>query len=91
MKFRKRPVVIEAVLFTGHNDAEVMAFCPIARDPVDMKPNLIIPCRVGDMLVSVGWWVIRDAKGEFYPCNPDIFNQTYEPVELSTGHVPEMM
>lgn len=79
MKYRKRPVVVEAVQFTGHNDAEVLDFCPIARDPVDTKANLIIPTPEGEMLVSIGDWVIRGVKGEFYPCKPDIFKETYEP------------
>jgi hypothetical protein len=81
MKYRKKPVVIEAVQFTGKNDAEVMAFCPIARDPVDKKPNLIIPTLEGEHLCSVGDWVIKGVAGEFYPCKPDIFERTYEKVE----------
>ncbi len=78
MKYRKKPVVIEAIQFTGRNDAECLAFCPIARDPVDRKANLIIPTLEGEMLVSVGDWIIRGVKGEFYPCKPDIFEATYE-------------
>ena len=79
-KFRKKPVVIEAVQFTG-NDAECLAFCPIARDPVDDRANLVIPTLEGDMLVSMGDWIIKGVKGEFYPCKPDIFDATYDPVE----------
>lgn len=52
-KFRKKPVVIEAVQFKG-NDRECMAFCPIARDPEDDRPNLIIPTLEGDHLWSFG-------------------------------------
>lgn len=78
MKFRKKPVVIEAIRFTGRNDSEVLAFCPGARDPIDTKPSLIIPTLEGEMLVSVGDWIIRGVKGEFYPCKPDIFEATYE-------------
>ena len=79
-KFRKKPVVIEAVQFTG-NDAECLAFCPIARDPVDDRANLVIPTLEGDMLVSMGDWIIKGVKGEFYPCKPDIFDATYEQVD----------
>ena len=86
-RYRKRPVVIEAVQFTGRNDAEVMAFCPTARDPADRKPNLIIPTLEGEMLVSVGDWVIKGVQGEFYPCKPDIFEATYEPAVGPTGPV----
>jgi hypothetical protein len=79
MKFRKKPVVIDAIRFTG-NDSECMDFCPIARDPVDNRPNLIIPTLEGEMLVSLGDWIIRGVNGEYYPCKPDIFDKTYEPV-----------
>lgn len=79
-KFRKKPVVIEAIQFTG-NDAECLVFCPTARDPVDNRPNLIIPTLEGDMLVSVGDWIIKGVNGEFYPCKPDIFEKTYEKAE----------
>lgn len=81
MKFRKKPVVIEAVQFTGANDAECMAFCPLAHDPDDRRPSLIIPTLEGDMLVSLGDWIIKGVKGEFYPCKPDIFAATYEAAE----------
>ena len=80
-KFRTKPVVIEAVQFNGHNDAECLAFCPTAVDPVTRGPLLIIPTLEGDMQVSKGDWIIRGVKGEFYPCKPDIFAATYEPVD----------
>lgn len=79
-RFRKKPVVIEAILFTGHNDAECLSFCPSARDPEDKRPNLIIPTLEGEMLVSVGDYIIKGVQGEFYPCKPDIFASTYEEV-----------
>ena len=81
MKFRKKPLVIEAVEFTGHNDAEVLAFCPIARDPIDTKPNIIIPTLEGEMLASVGDWIVKGAAGEFYPIKPSILRMTYDEVE----------
>lgn len=79
-KFRKKPVVIEAMQFTG-NDDECMRFCPTARDPIDRCPNLIIPTLEGEMLVSMGDWIIKGVNGEFYTCKPDIFTKTYEPAE----------
>ncbi|HWF62927.1 MAG TPA: hypothetical protein VN666_21825 [Nitrospira sp.] len=78
MKFRKKPVVIEAVQFTGRNDAEVMAFCPIAVDPEDRGPSLIIPTLEGNHKALPGDWIIKGVKGEFYPCKPDIFAATYD-------------
>jgi len=79
-KFRKKPVVIEAIQFTC-NDRECKAFCPTARDPVDDRPNLIIPTLEGDHLVSMGDYIIKGVKGEFYPCKPDIFEMTYEEID----------
>lgn len=81
MKFRKKPVVIEAVQFTGRNDAECLAFCPDAYDPPERGPSLLIKTLAGEMRADVGDWIIRGVKGEFYPCKPDIFAATYEPVE----------
>ena len=77
-RFRKKPVVIEAIHFIGSNDKQCLQFCPKARDPIDTKPNLIIPTLEGDHLCSVGDWIIKGVKGEFYPCKPDIFEATYE-------------
>ena len=79
-KYRKKPIVIEAIQFTG-NDKEIIDFCPSARDPEDLRPNLIIPTLEGDMLLSFGDWVIIGVKGEFYPCKPDIFEVTYEKID----------
>ncbi len=80
-KYRKKPIVIDAVQFNGHNDHTIKLFCPSARDPIDIKPNMIIPTLEGDHLISVGDFVIRGIAGEFYPCKPDIFEATYEEVE----------
>lgn len=82
MKFRKRLVVIEAIRFTG-NDAECLAFCPVAIDPADVKPSLVIPTLEGVMTVSLGDWIIKGVMGEFYPCKPDIFEKTYEEINES--------
>jgi hypothetical protein len=81
MKFRKKPLVIEAVQFIG-NVAECLTFCPIAREPVDNKDNLIIPTLEGEMCVSFGDWIIKGVNGEFYPCKPDIFEKTYDKVKV---------
>lgn len=81
MKFRKKPLVIEAVQFIG-NYAECLAFCPIAKDPVDNKDTLIIPTLEGEMRVSFGDWIIKGVNGEFYPCKPDIFEKTYDKVKV---------
>jgi len=79
-QYRKKPVVIEAVRFTGADSRdEVVKFCPLAvwRMGAD---TLTISTKEGLMTASVGDWIIRGVKGEFYPCKPDIFDATYEAV-----------
>lgn len=79
-RFRKKPVMIEAVQFTGKNDAECLAFCPTAFDPPALAPTICIPTLEGTMTAGAGDWIIKGIKGEFYPCKPDIFEATYEAV-----------
>jgi hypothetical protein len=84
MKFRKRPVVIEAVQFNGLNADELVAFCGRAVRPVKSasadEAALEIHTREGTMRAMAGDWIIRGVQGEFYPCKPDIFAATYEAV-----------
>ena len=84
-KFRKKPVVIEAVQYEpGMEDGfEVAGFYfdnsrPIPRGQVK-KPA--IKTLEGYHVISPGDWIITGVKGERYPCKPDIFAQTYEAVE----------
>jgi hypothetical protein len=85
--FRKKPVVIEARQFTPDNADAVAAWCGgrverLAKpsDPTDVFTGLDIATLEGIMRASVGDYVIKGVKGEFYPCKPDIFEATYEPV-----------
>jgi hypothetical protein len=84
-KFRKKPVVVEALQW--NEDIEPMRHFLGAGiygdNPVSFKPGgrLIIPTLEGDMTAYPGDWIIKGIHGEFYPCKPDIFEQTYEPVE----------
>jgi hypothetical protein len=79
MKFRKKPIVIEAVQWNGRTE-DLMAFgdlpIPIVLAPL---PAITIQTLEGDMLCSPGDWIIQGVAGEFYPCKPDIFKATYEP------------
>lgn len=81
MKFRKKPVVIEAVRFTASATAcaEIEAF--VSGDSEFRNGELIIATLEGPLRASLGDWIIKGIKGEFYPCKPDIFEATYEPVE----------
>ena len=79
--YRKKPVVVEAVQLTGKNDAECMAFCPTASRSMHNANQLVISTLEGEMLCSVGDYIIKGVKGEFYPCKPDIFEATYDKVD----------
>lgn len=81
MKFRKKPVVIDAIKYTGKNGSNILhwMFPDIEQDAEANK--LTIRTLEGEMNVSIGDWVIRGVEGEFYPCKPNIFKKTYEKVE----------
>jgi hypothetical protein len=83
-RYRKRPVEVEAMRLIAHNGANVAAWCDgtlatAATDPD--QPVVAISTLEGTMVADVGDWVICGVAGEFYPCKPDIFEATYEPVE----------
>ncbi len=79
-EYRKRPVTVDAVQFSGDNFTEADLFGGGASGPVFYDgAHLKIRTLEGLMLVSPGDWIIRGVKGEFYPCKPDIFDATYEP------------
>ena len=91
-QFRKKPVVIEAVRNNGEW-APILAWLDRAGYTVPFlgKPavtrnrdgSLSIETLEGTMRADVGDWIIKGVKGEFYPCKPDIFEATYEPVQDS--------
>jgi hypothetical protein len=84
MKFRKKPVVIEAMQFTDETKNQVHSWITCTCYPDhDSKgrPSLVIQTLEGDMIAMVGDWVIKGVKGEFYPCKPDIFDKSYDRVE----------
>lgn len=86
-KYRKKPVVIEAIRFwngDGRNTIkECEEFCGgkyyDKKDGVDN--DFFIKTLEGPMMAVDGDYIIKGIKGEFYPCHPDIFHQTYELVE----------
>jgi hypothetical protein len=90
-RFRKKPVVIEAVRWKGDNFDEVIAL-GLPRPPmVDEDDALRIETLEGTMRANVGDWIIRGIKGELYPCKPDIFEATYEPAPSPLGALGEAM
>lgn len=90
-RYRKKPVVIEAVLWTGKNHREMWNFLTgkvdeymtayedtfyIDHDKV--VGGLIIRTRAGEQAANIGDYIIKNDAGEFFPCRPDIFEATYE-------------
>lgn len=79
-RYRKKPVVIDAVQWDGNNYAELRSFI---GDSLDAQWSVGGYCFIntleGRMNAYVGDWIIRGVQGEFYPCKPDIFEATYEP------------
>lgn len=80
-KYRKKPVVIEAVQFTG-KDESVDWLLPqlISREIGRSASKLYIKTLEGVMEANIGDYIIKGINGEFYPCKPGIFEKTYEHV-----------
>lgn len=83
-KYRKKPVVIEAVQYDleESNRSEIIQFIGAEEYSEDLiEEGIEIKTLEGKMKVSPGDFVIKGIKGEFYPCKPDIFEATYEEVK----------
>lgn len=83
-RYRKKPVVIEAMRFVGGRESahEVKAFAGDSFICWWFNHDTIgIETLEGTMHAKPGDWIIKGVAGEFYPCKPDIFEATYEPVE----------
>ena len=93
MKFRKKPVVSEAVQWFKAGDVQgVEPRFLMPGAPAHISNEICAPCRhkfsehgsietlEGHHIVCPGDWIITGVKGEKYPCKPDIFEMTYDPV-----------
>lgn len=84
MKFRKKPVVIDALQWTGANVDEILAFIlpkgSARRGLGEERNSIFIDTMEGTMRADPNDWIIKGVKAEFYPCKPYIFEATYEPV-----------
>ena len=96
MKYRKKPVVIEAVQLRWDTWGEVCDFITLpwgedgvhgvytnngVKSDIGKRIGLVIPTLEGDILASENDYIIKGVQGEFYPCKPDIFEETYEKVK----------
>lgn len=92
MKYRKRPVIVEAVRFTYENRKVVESFgngtitieyydgaWKAGAGPVTI--HAIVKTLEGEMMAREGDYIIKGVNGEFYPCKPDIFEKTYEEIK----------
>lgn len=89
-KFRKKPVVIEAMQYHLNSGFAInewsggIAVESPALEPSEENPSgqyLQIKTLEGVMIGNIGDWIICGVNGEFYPCKPDIFQKTYEPAD----------
>lgn len=89
MKYKTKPVEIEAIQWTGLNLEEIRAFVgeSLIYDIIDTAweagkgiPHVLMKIKTleGDMIASEGDYIIKGLRGEFYPCKPDIFEKKYE-------------
>ena len=96
-KYRKKPVVIDALQLTRANAVKVYEWvhdCTAIKTDMDLyrwddylsiieRKGMKIPTLEGEMTASIGDYIIKGIQGEFYPCEPDIFEATYEVVNES--------
>jgi len=102
MKFIKRPIIIDAIQWTGNtnlSDVEKFIGCKL-RVEIESetaylagkgKPlfNIFIDTLEGEMKASPLDWIIKGVKGEFYPCKPDIFEASYMEYDYTSKLVPD--
>jgi hypothetical protein len=95
MKYRKKPVEVEAIQWTGKNHRQMFDFLTSNSfkketmtvdgdhfyiDHSKVEGGLIIKTLEGEHIASIGDYIIKGIQGEFYPCKEEIFNQTYEAI-----------
>ena len=90
--YRKKPVVIQAIEWTGGNWNEVCEFLNVPENghgdykrnefPDSHSMQVVIHTLEGDMKANIGDYIIKGVTGEFYPCKPEIFKNTYQEIIL---------
>lgn len=81
--YRKKPVTVEAIQWTGENHAEMCEFIDQEMFEIIPRVGLVIHTLEGNHHASPGDYIIKGVNGEFYPCKPDIFAKTYETPTLT--------
>lgn len=82
-KYRKKPVVIEATQWHKHGDHPVVEPLPTPGPVGKHESEKLgwIDTLEGGHIVTPGDYIITGVQGEHYPCKPDIFHETYEPLD----------
>ena len=91
-QFRKKPVVIEAYCFDQKREnyrPDWFQDRVSTNEIITYPDHAIIKTLEGDMRADLGDWVIKGVKGEVYPCKPEIFAATYDPVDTPQRHMPD--
>lgn len=87
MKFKTKPVIKEAIQYTPHSDFHMLAEWSIQKNGAKRieqdGPDILIHTLEGTMRAIYYDWIIKGTRDEFYPCKPDIFEETYEPLETA--------
>lgn len=90
MKYRKKPVVIEAWKWDKEGDPVFPEFLLNSKTPIrfskvaggpKLRGRIFIDTFEGQMAADFGDWIIKGVEGEVYPCKPSVFEKTYEKVE----------
>lgn len=78
-RYRKKPIVFETIRWSGTNSVEIIDWIDgVWQAQVDINGDLLIETLDGVMKATQGDFIIKGIKGEFYPCKPDIFLESYE-------------
>lgn len=95
-RYRKKPVVVEAIQITKSNIIDVVNWCSgdmvktLFFDGRKDIHSIEIQTLEGTIRAETGDWIIKGVRGEFYPCKPDIFAETYEPEDHSVNEVERL-
>lgn len=77
-KYVKKPIVIEAIQYTGENTEDVVNFITNRHCTILNDKRILINTLEGNIEASPNDYIIKGVQGEFYPCKPDIFKSTYD-------------
>jgi len=77
MKYRRKPVVIEAIQYTGNNMLDLISFTERKASFINESDRLIIYTLEGSIIADSGDYIVKSINGGFYPCKPDIFEASY--------------